>query len=130
MAKRHMRNEQFYNQHCRPLQELQVGDFVRIQNQDGNHPRRWTKTGGVVETHGNRQYQVRVDGSNRVTLRNRRFLRKIHPVVDGPHHTKPETSNPPISPEPPQAKLPEEAMEVERHVSVELPSEHEEEMEG
>ncbi len=24
MAKRHMQNEQFYNQRCRPLQELQV----------------------------------------------------------------------------------------------------------
>ena len=28
MAKRHMRNKQFYNQRCHPLQELQVGDSV------------------------------------------------------------------------------------------------------
>ena len=54
MAKRHMQNEQFYNKHGRPLWELQVGDFVHIQNQDGYYPHRWTKTGRVVETCGNR----------------------------------------------------------------------------
>lgn len=129
MAKRHMRNEQYYNQHCRPLRELQVGDYVQIQNQDGNHPRRWTKTGRIVETQGYRQYQVRVDGSNRVTLRNRRFLHRIHPVVDGPRNIRQEIPNPPINVETPQAQPPEEAMEVEQHADTESPSEHEEEME-
>ena len=59
MAKRHMRNKQFYNQHCRPcsaFQELQLGDSVQIQNQDGKCPHPWTKTGRVVETHSNRKY--------------------------------------------------------------------------
>lgn len=90
MARRHMRNEQFYNQHCSPLQELQVGDSVQIQNQDGIYPRWWTKTGRVVEKHDNRQYQVRVDGSGRTTLHNRWFLRKI--LTSGeqpaPRHTR------------------------------------------
>ena len=53
LARRHMRNEQYYNEHGRPLKELQVGDFVRVQNQDGHYPRRWTKTGRIVETRGN-----------------------------------------------------------------------------
>lgn len=43
-----------------------------------------------METLGNRQYNVRMDGSNRVTRRNRRFLRKINPVVDTPCHSIPE----------------------------------------
>ena len=54
MAKRHMQNEQFYNKHSRPLQELQVGNLVHIQNQDGYYPCRWTKMGRVMETCGNR----------------------------------------------------------------------------
>lgn len=122
MAKRHMRNEQFYNQHCRPLQELQVGDSVQIQNQDGKYPRRWTKTGRVVETHGNRQYQVRVDGSGRITLRNRRFLRKIYPVVDGPPHATPGTSDPSTNPGPPQEQTTEEPMDIEWDINVTTPS--------
>lgn len=42
---------------------------------------------GIAEVLGNRQYCVRVDGSNRVTLRNRRFLSKIRPVIDVPQHS-------------------------------------------
>ena len=44
--------------------------------------------GGVVsETLCNRQYYVWVDGRNRVTLRNRHVLRKIHTVSDHSHHS-------------------------------------------
>eukprot|EP00112_Aurelia_sp_Birch-Aquarium-sp1_P001604 Seg1173.18 transcript_id=Seg1173.18/GoldUCD/mRNA.D3Y31 product="putative protein K02A2.6" protein_id=Seg1173.18/GoldUCD/D3Y31 len=84
MAKRHVRNAEHYNTHTRPLQPLLVGDSVLIQNQMGNHPKRWEKTGRVVEALDNRQYRIKVDGSNRITLRNRRFLRKIMPVADSP----------------------------------------------
>lgn len=93
MAKRHVLNQRQYNTHSRPLQELQVGESVQVQNQEGPYPRRWTKTGRVVETMGNRQYRIRLDGSGRVTLRNRRFLRKILPVVDTPDYA-PEQLNP------------------------------------
>ena len=82
MAKRHVRNAAHYNTHTRTLPALQVGDSVLIQNQTGHHPKRWDKTGKIVETLGNRQYQIKVDGSNRITLRNRRFLKKISPVAD------------------------------------------------
>ena len=60
-----------------------------IQNQTGNHPRRWEKTGRVVEALDNRQFRVKVDGSNRITLRNRRFLKRISPIADlhpAPHY--------------------------------------------
>ena len=35
----------------------------------------------IVESLGNQQYTVRLDGSGRITLRNRRFLREIQPLV-------------------------------------------------
>ena len=65
-----------------PLPPLTIGDCVRIQNQTGPNPTKWDKTGVVVEATQFDQYVVRVDGSGRVTLRNRRFLRKYiwHPA--------------------------------------------------
>ena len=41
---------------------------------------RWTKSGVVVEKKGFDQYVVRMDGSGRMTLRNRRFMRLIEPL--------------------------------------------------
>ena len=62
------------------LQPLLPGDSVQIQNQYGNLPKRWRKTGFVAEGLPNRQYRIVVDGSRRTTLRNWRFLRHINPV--------------------------------------------------
>ena len=61
------------------LPSLNVGDHVAVQNQGTNHPRRWDLTGTVVEVAPHRQCYVRIDGSGRVTLRNRRFLRSLLP---------------------------------------------------
>ncbi|XP_066932512.1 uncharacterized protein [Clytia hemisphaerica] len=58
----------------RPLPPLKVGDHVRIQNQVGPNPRKWDRTGSIIEVRQFDQYAVRVDGSGRVTLRNRKFL--------------------------------------------------------
>ena len=52
----------------------------RIQNQTGLHPLKWGKTGVVVEVRQFDQYVVRVNGSERDILRNRKFLRKYIPV--------------------------------------------------
>ena len=69
------------NEHTKDLPPLNLGDQVIIQNQLGNNPKRWDRRGIVVQVLPNRQYYVRVDGSRRLTLRNRKFLRKITPVV-------------------------------------------------
>ena len=61
------------------LKELEPGDVVQVQNQRGKDPLRWDKSGTVVEKGAFGQYSVRMDGSGRVTLRNRKFLRKIIP---------------------------------------------------
>ncbi|KAK3769237.1 hypothetical protein RRG08_005184 [Elysia crispata] len=64
-----------------PLSTPEVGDYVRIQNQIGSYPLKWDKTGRVIEVRQFDQYAVKVDGSGRVTLRNRKFLRKYSPVI-------------------------------------------------
>jgi hypothetical protein len=74
--------------HTHQLPDLTVGESVLIQNQVGNHPTRWERTGVIIEIGpGPRQYYVRADGSGRVSLRNRRFLRKCTTVADPPFAT-------------------------------------------
>jgi hypothetical protein len=59
------------------LPPLEIGDHVMLQNQLGNKPKRWDKRGVVVQADPKtRQYKVMAFGSRRLTLRNRRFLRK------------------------------------------------------
>ena len=66
--------------HERELQPLSIGQEVQIQNQSGNKPKKWLNTGVIVEVLPYRQYTVRVDGSRRITLRNRKFLKPINSV--------------------------------------------------
>ena len=75
-----MKSAEYWNEHTRQLPPLKVGDFVRIQNQTGQYSKRWDKTGTVIEVRQHDQYVIRVDGSGRVTNRNRKFLRKYSPV--------------------------------------------------
>ena len=65
------------DRHTRQLPPLPTGATVVIQNQSGPHSKRWDRTGIVVEVKPHDQYLVKVHGSGRVTLRNRRFLRQI-----------------------------------------------------
>ena len=50
---------------------------VAIQNQSGRRPTKWDRTGTIVEKRGFDKYVVRVDGSGRPTVRNRRFLKEL-----------------------------------------------------
>ena len=77
---RHMKVSENLSEHTRCLPPLKVGDRVRLQNQTGPNPTKWRRTGLVVEVRQFDQYVVRVDGSGRPTVRNRRFLRKYNPV--------------------------------------------------
>ena len=67
------------NQNAKRLQPLQTGTSVFIQNQLGNYPKRWDRRGVVVSDEGYDQYLVRVDGSRRVTCRNRKYLKPFVP---------------------------------------------------
>ena len=83
LAKRSVSNMERLGQNTKALPRLGVGDCVLIQNQVGNHPSRWDITGRVVEVKDHDQYVVRVDGSGRLTMRNRRFLRRLTPYSHG-----------------------------------------------
>ena len=63
------------NRHMRAAERLSEHTHT------GSHPTKWDKTGIVVEVSQIDQYVVRVDGSGRVTLRNRTFLRKYLPAL-------------------------------------------------
>ena len=112
LRNRHMRAAERLSEHTRTLPPLTVGDCVRIQNQTGPHPTKWDKTGIVIEVRQYDQYVVRVDGSGRVTLRNRKFLRKYLPVVPrsplmmapGPTPTPPTTHITPTLPSGPRTE--------------------------
>ena len=73
---RYVKTMENLGEHSRPLPPLRHGDPVMLQNQHGRFPKKWDRSGVVVETKDNDQYVVKVAGSGRLTLRNRRFLRK------------------------------------------------------
>ena len=79
MRTRMPRSTESLDMHARSLTPLSLGDKVFLQNERGSHPKKWDKSGTVVELGNYDQYWVKVNGSGRLTLRNRRFLRKFVP---------------------------------------------------
>ena len=75
MKARYVKTVETLQEHARELPPLRHGDNVMVQNQSGRFPTRWDKSGCVVEVKDNDQYVVKVAGTGRMTLRNRRFLR-------------------------------------------------------
>ena len=101
LARKHYKDLERLEAHTKELGELEIGQSVSVQNQVGNKPGRWDKTGVVVEKGaGPRQYLVRMDGSGRITLRNRKFLRKCSSFADSPYPSlvvpEPTPANPKI----------------------------------
>ena len=87
LRKRFVRWSERQNERTRSLRPLNVGDRCFIQNQVGPHSRRWDRSGLIVEVLPFNKYLVKVDGSGRVTSRNRRYLRLFKDVslsIPGP----------------------------------------------
>ena len=58
------------------LQTLNIGDDVLIQDPERTQgQKRWICTGRIVKALPFRQYRVKMHGSGRISLRNRRFLK-------------------------------------------------------
>ena len=100
-------------EHSRPLRPLAPGDRVFLQNQRGPHPTKWDRSGVIVEVLDHDQHRVKVDGSGRVTLRNRRFLRPYTPATpyianrappSRPVEAQPQRIEVPMSPPPTPAQ--------------------------
>ena len=67
------RSERNYNVGARPLEELQIGDRVRVQNA---LTKKWDEIGAIVHKGSNRDYVISIPGK-RMKWRNRRFLRRF-----------------------------------------------------
>ena len=78
-----------------------------LQNQHGagKASKRWDRTGLVVDDLGHNKYRVKVDGSGRVTDRNRQFLRQFTPVTQPQPGPRPDYH--PIADPEPQVSLPQ-----------------------
>ena len=77
---RFIRTSEDLNKHARPIPPLVPGDKCFVQNQTGQHANKWYHTGTVVEVLPHDKYGVVIDGSGRVTYRNRRFLKQYTPA--------------------------------------------------
>ena len=80
LAMRRELDDKRWSQRTRDLEDLQVGMPVS-QNQTGNYPNKWDKTGIVLENKPHSKVFIRVDGCRRVTTRNRRFVRRLQPAL-------------------------------------------------
>ena len=83
MRKRILRGAERWSEHTRDLPPLTPGSRVLIQNQygAGKVAKKWDKSGLILEDLGFNKYSVKVDGSGRITQRNRQFLKKFTPVT-------------------------------------------------
>ena len=77
LARSRLRDGERWDKGTKPLEDIPEGSLVLIQNQTGNNPKRWDKTGTVIEKKKNSQLLIKVDGSRRVTLRNRKFVKPL-----------------------------------------------------
>ena len=75
-----MRLERYTKAH----KQIPVGSSVAVQNQAGRFPNKWDKTGIVVENMDYDKVLVKLDGSGRLTTRNRQFVKKIISPPDQP----------------------------------------------
>ena len=102
------REEERWSRQTKPLHQLESGDNVAVQNGCGNEPKRWDKRGTIINYKGNDQYLVKVDGSGRLTSRNRKHLKRLsdriiikHPGPDTEEVAlsgQPAGQNPPAGP--------------------------------
>ena len=78
---RFVKSSEVLNRNARSLKKLSIGDRCFVQNQTGPAPNKWDRTGVIVEIDPHDQYIIKIDGSGRLTTRNRRFLRYFQPAV-------------------------------------------------
>ena len=95
---RFIRTSENMNRHARYMQPLSVGDKCFVQNQAGQHAKKWHHTGTVMEVLPHDKYGIRMDGSGRVTYRNRRFLKRYTPASLTVPHQYPIHTSPPAYP--------------------------------
>ena len=73
-----MRSLEKLEEHAKELKALLQGDTVFVQNQDPSSRdfKKWNQQGTIVSVGKYDQYLVKIHGTGRLTVRNRRFIRK------------------------------------------------------
>lgn len=85
MAKRNEISKNNFDEGSKPLRNLAIGDTVLCQN---NKTKKWDRVACIVEFKGYRQYVVKLAGSGRLSLRNRRHLQPVSEQCFLPFATK------------------------------------------
>ena len=67
-----------YNSSAHSLKPLEIKTMVLINNTKPHSHSRWDRQGIIVEVLPYRQYKVKINGSGRIVLRNRKFLKPIN----------------------------------------------------
>ena len=67
--------------------------MVQVQNQRGPHSNKWDLSGTVIEALAFEAYLVRMDGSGRITKRNRQYLKQIFPYKSALQHSSAQGNN-------------------------------------
>ena len=86
--RRHFRNSERLDSGAKKLVDLAEGDTVYVQDQTGPSPKKWNKSGVVVQCLPYDSFLIKLDGSNNVTKRNRQFLRRYTPFLTEEKSTK------------------------------------------
>ena len=123
LAQRNENIAKKYNVSTCQLPEAPIGTTVAIQEPNLKGYRCWVKTGIAVEILLCHQYHIHLDGSNRITLRNRRFIKPITPnlmkerqIFISPLTNPEKVSEPPVSEMPiPAPAQPTVTAEPENH---------------
>ena len=74
MSQHNAANKLKYDLHAKELPTLQKGDIVLCQN---TVTKKWDRSATVIEICNNPQYLMKMDGSGRVSMRNRHHLQKF-----------------------------------------------------
>jgi hypothetical protein len=82
LAKWHLATKTQLLSKSKPLKPLELNCVVQVQNQRGTHGNKWDLSGTIVEVQPFDAYLVKMDGTGRITKRNRIFLRPILPFSD------------------------------------------------
>ena len=68
-------------EHTVLLPPLKVDYIILVQNQTSRNKLTWDSSGVVIQVLLFDQYQIRIDGSQKITLRNRKNIRWIVPPL-------------------------------------------------
>ena len=99
--RRHYAKCEDLNSKAKNLETLAPGDSVYVQNQTGNNPCKWGKSGKVLEVLPHDSFLISIDGSHNVTKRNRKFLRKFTPMnfsLEAEKSSQPSQTSVPVPP--------------------------------